>query len=824
MGDSSVVEIPQKAQVVIIGGGIIGCSIAFHLTLRGLTDVILVERKQLTSGTTWHAAGLVGQLRATHNLTRLAQYTTELYASLESTTGQATGFRQIGSLALATTKERFEELKRGASMARCFGLEVDIVTPERAREMWPFMTTDDVVGAVHLPKDGQTNPIDTTQALAKAAKSRGARIFENLKVNEIIVEDGRAVCVRTAQGDIRADIVVNAAGMWAHGLGAAAGTTVPLHAAEHFYIVTEPVPGLPKHLPVLRDADSCAYFKEDAGKLLVGWFEPVAKPWGTKEIPESFSFDTLPDDLEHIEPLLEQAIRRVPALGSTGIQLFFNGPESFTPDDRYLLGETPEVRNLFVAAGFNSIGIQSAGGAGKVLADWIIDGHPPMDLWDVDIRRMMPFQRNRLYLHDRTVEALGLLYAMHWPFRQPETARGVRRSTLHDRLSVNGACFGEVAGWERPNWYAPTGTPAKYEYSYGRQNWFNYSADEHRAVRSSVGLFDQSSFGKYIVEGPDAEVVLNRISANNVAVPVGRIVYTQWLNERGGIEADLTVTRETENRYLIVTAAATQTRDLSWLQRNIPSDARAIAVDVTSGYAVLGVMGPQSRNLLSRLTNADLSNAAFPFATSQIIDLGYARVRASRITYVGELGWELYIPTEFVADIFDRIEAEGRSFEMRLAGYHALDSLRMEKAYRHWGHDITDEDTPLEAGLGFAVSWEKSAEFIGRAALQKQKSRGVTRRLASFALSDPNKLLYHNEPIWRDGVLVGRITSAAYGHTIGKSIGMGYVQSGGEIVDPAFVRSGRYEIEVAGERVPAEITLQPFYDPSGRRVKDLDSN
>lgn len=817
-----MVEIPQKAQVVIIGGGIIGCSIAFHLTLRGLTDVILLERKQLTSGTTWHAAGLVGQLRATHNLTRLAQYTTELYASLESTTGQATGFRQIGSLALATTKERFEELKRGASMARCFGLEVDIVTPERAQEMWPFMTTDDVVGAVHLPKDGQTNPIDTTQALAKAAKSRGARIFENLKVSEIIIEDSRAVGVRTAQGDIHANIVVNAAGMWAHGLGAAAGTTVPLHAAEHFYIVTEPVAGLPRHLPVLRDADSCAYFKEDAGKLLVGWFEPVAKPWGTNEIPESFSFDTLPDDLEHIEPLLEQAIRRVPALGSTGIQLFFNGPESFTPDDRYLLGETPEVRNLFVAAGFNSIGIQSAGGAGKVLADWIIDGHPPMDLWDVDIRRMMPFQRNRLYLHDRTVEALGLLYAMHWPFRQPETARGVRRSALHDRLAANGACFGEVAGWERPNWYAPKGTPTKYEYSYGKQNWFERSADEHRAVRTSVGLFDQSSFGKYIVEGPDAEMVLNRISANNVAVPVGRIVYTQWLNERGGIEADLTVTRETENRYLIVTAAATQTRDLSWLQRNIPSDARAIAVDVTSGYAVLGVMGPQSRNLLSRLTNADLSNAAFPFATSQIIDLGYARVRASRITYVGELGWELYIPTEFAADIFDRIKAESRSFEMRLAGYHALDSLRMEKAYRHWGHDITDEDTPLEAGLGFAVSWEKSAEFIGRAALQKQKSRGVTRRLASFALSDPNKLLYHNEPIWRDGVLVGRVASAAYGHTIGKSIGMGYVQSGGEIVDPAFVGSGRYEIEVAGERVPAEITLQPFYDPSSRRVKDLD--
>ena len=625
-------DLPNRASVVIVGGGIVGCSLAYHLTLRGCTDVVLLERKQLTCGTTWHAAGLVGQLRATYNLTRLAQYTTNLYASLEQETGQATGFRQTGSIAVATNLARFEELKRGASMAKCFGLEVQTLAPAEIASLWPGVRIDDLVGGVYLPKDGRTNPIDTTQALAKGAKSRGARIFENCAAQEIIIENGTAVGVRTEFGEIRADMVVNCAGMWAHELGAKAGTTVPLHAAEHFYIVTEHMEGLHSNMPVLRDPDGCAYFKEDAGKLLVGWFEPVAKPWGMKGIPQSFCFDSLPDDLEHIEPLLTAAMHRTPALEKTGINLFFNGPESFTPDDRYLLGETPEVRNLFVAAGFNSIGIQSAGGAGKVLADWMLDGHPPMDLWDVDIRRAMPFQRNRSYLRDRTVETLGLLYAMHWPFRQPETARGVRRSILHDRLAAHGACFGEVAGWERPNWYAPPGVKPEYEYSYGRQNWFDYSAAEHNAVRNAVGLFDQSSFAKFVVQGPDAEKVLNHICANNMAVPVGKVVYTQWLNERGGIEADLTVTREAPDRFLVVTAAATQTRDFAWLQRQIPADARAMATDLGASMAVLGLMGPRSRELLQRVSDADFSNEAFPFGTSQVIDLGYARVRASRIT------------------------------------------------------------------------------------------------------------------------------------------------------------------------------------------------
>ncbi len=814
-------DLPGRAQVVIVGGGIVGCSVAYHLALRGCTDVVLLERKTLTSGTTWHAAGLVGQLRATHNLTRLAQYTTELYATLERETGQATGFHQIGSVAVATNDQRFEELKRGASMARCFGLEVDILSPERARELWPLLNIDGVVGAVHLPKDGQTNPIDTTQALAKGARSRGTRIFEHTEVADIVVENGRAVGVRTARGDIRADVVVNCAGMWAREFGAKAGASVPLHAAEHFYIVTEPVPDLPRHLPVLRDADNCTYFKEDAGKLLVGWFEPVAKPWGMAGIPNSFCFDTLPPDFDHIEPLLDGAIRRVPVLGKVGIQLFFNGPESFTPDVRYLLGETPEVRNLFVAAGFNSIGIQSAGGAGKVLADWIVDGHPPVDLWDVDIRRMMPFQRNRRYLEARTAEALGLLYAMHWPFRQPETARGVRRSVLHDRVQARGACFGEAAGWERPNWYAPPGVVPDYAYSYGRQNWFDHSAAEHKAVREAVGLFDQSSFAKYVLEGADAAAVLNRICANDVDVPVGRIVYTQWLNERAGIEADLTVTREAEDRFLVVTAAAAQTRDLAWLKRHIPEDARTVALDVTSGQAVLGVMGPRSRDLLASLTDADLSNAAFPFGTSQVIDLGLARVRASRITYVGELGWELYIPTEFAQGLYDAVLAGGDAVALKLAGYHAMNSLRMEKGYRHWGHDITDEDTPLEAGLGFAVAWSKPGGFIGRDALLRQKERGIARRLAQFALQDPEPLLYGNEPIWRDGALVGRVSSGMFGHTIGRAIGLGYVENGGATIGTDFVTSGRFEIEVAGCRVPATASLKPLYDPANSRVKDV---
>ncbi|MDH5747700.1 MAG: FAD-dependent oxidoreductase, partial [Rhodospirillales bacterium] len=624
--------------------------------------------------------------------------------------------------------------------------------------------------------------------------------------------------VATEQGEIAAETVVNCAGMWAREVGRMCGVNVPLHAAEHFYIVTEPMDGATPGLPVLRDYEGHAYYKEDAGKLLLGAFEPIAKPWGMDGIPDDFEFGQLPDDFDHFEPILEKALHRVPALRDAGIQLFFNGPESFTPDDRYLLGEAPELKNFFVAAGFNSIGIQSGGGAGRVLAGWIKDGRPPEDLWDVDIRRMLPFQGNRSYLHDRTVEGLGLLYAMHWPFHQVKSARPARLSPLHDRLKDKGACFGELVGWERANWFAPAGVKAEYEYTYKRQNWFEYSAAEHKAVREGVGIFDQTSFAKYLLQGRDAEKILNRVSANDIAVAPGRIVYTQWLNEDGGIEADLTVTRLAEERFLIVTSGTSQNKDFNWLQRHIPNDAHAALTDVTSGYGVLGVMGPRARALLQGLTPDDLSNTAFPFATSREIDLGYARVRASRITYVGELGWELYIPSEFLVPVYDVLIAGGEEFGLKHAGYHALNSLRIEKAYRHWGHDITDKDTVLEAGLGFAVAWDKPGGFIGREAMAAQKKTGLKRRLVQFALQDPEPLLYHNEPIWRDGAIAGYITSAMYGHTLGRAIGLGYIANE-DGVDAAYVNSGSYEIEIACERFPAEASLRPMYDPKSERVK-----
>ena len=809
---------PTQAQVVIVGGGIIGCSLAYHLTKLGWKDVVVLERKTLTCGTTWHAAGLVAQLRATHNMTLLARYTAELYQQLEQETGQATGFRQAGSLTIASTAERFSELKRSASMGRCFDVDVNVLTPQQAGEMWPLINIDDVVGAIHIPRDGMCNPIDTTQALAKGARMGGASIFENTKVTAIYQQGGRASGVGTDKGDITAEYVVNCAGMWARDVGMMCGVNVPLHAAEHFYIVTEPMEGITNDLPVMRDLNGHAYYKPDAGKLLLGAFEPTAKPWGMDGIPEDFSFDTLPEDWDHFEPVLEKAMHRLPELGNVGIQLFFCGPESFTPDDRYLLGEAPELKNFFVAAGFNSVGIQSAGGAGKVLASWIVEGTAPMDLWDVDIRRMAPFQGNTKYLHDRTVEALGLLYDMHWPFRQFESARGIKRSPLHDRLLARGACFGENTGWERPNWYAPDGVEPRYDYSFGRQNWFEYNAAEHRAVREQVVLFDQTSFAKFLVQGRDAEKVMNRICANNVSVPSDRIVYTQWLNERGGIEADLTVARLGEHEFLVVTAFATEYRDFNWLRKNIRGDEHAIATNVTSGYAVISIMGPNSRDLLAGLTSADLSNTAFPFGTSRQIELGYGLVRAARITFVGELGWELYIPTEFAVAIYDLIVERGEAFGLKHAGYHTLNSCRMEKSYRHWGHDITDEDSPLEAGLGFAVAFDKPGGFIGRDALLKKKEAGLARRLVSFALEDPEPLMYHEEPIFRDGLKVGSTTSAMFGHTIGSSIALGYIEHEGG-VSKEYIESGQFEIEVAAERLPARASLRCFYDPRHQRVK-----
>ena len=808
-------EFPRRAGVIVIGGGVIGCSVAYHLARDGVADVVLLERRQLTSGTTWHAAGLVGQLRTSINMTELARYTSELYLRLEAETGQATGYRRCGSYSLATNEERFEELRRSASMAKVFGLEVEVVTPSAIKTRVPLLHTEDVLGGIHIPTDGYANAVDITNALAKGAAAAGARIFQNVAVTAIGASHGSVTGVSTERGDIRADSVVLCAGMWTRELAATVGVNVPLHACEHYYALFESVEGLDPSFPVVRDYDACAYYKYDAGKLMLGAFEPHARPWATEGIPEDFCFDEIDGSLEHFEPILEQALLRVPALESAGLDTFFCGPESFTPDVRYHIGQAPELDNCFVAAGLNSIGLQSAGGIGRVISEWIRLGHPPKDLWEVDVRRNQPFQRNRKYLRERVSESLGLLYATHYPYRQYDTARGVRKSPLYDRLQAIGACHGELAGWERANWYAPDPGLARYEYSYGRQNWFEHSAAEHRAVREQAGLFDQSSFAKFRLQGRDAARVLNPICANQVDVRPGRIVYTQWLNDRGGIEADLTVTRLAEDCFLIVTAAATEVRDFDWLRRNIPAEAHCVLTNVTSAMGVISIMGPNARALLQSLTPDDLSHAAFPFAHSREIELGYARVRASRITYVGELGWELYIPTEFVAGIYDTIVAAGAPFGLTHAGYHALDSLRIEKAYRHWGHDITDEDTPLQAGLGFAVKFDKPGGFIGREALLREKAAGPARRLLQFRLLDPGPLLYHNEPIWRDEDLVGHVTSGAYGHTLGGAIGLGYVDTA-KAPDPA---QGGFSIEVAGERIPAEVSSIPMYDPNNKRIR-----
>ena len=815
-------DIPNHADVVIIGGGIAGCSIAYHLTKIGITDVVLLERKQLTCGTTWHAAGLVGQLRASRNMTELAKYTAELFYNLEAETGQATGMKQRGSIAVALNEQRLEELKRGASMASNFGLEVQVVQPGELAERWPGLNVDDVVGGVYLPADGQTNPIDTTLALAKGAKMRGAKIFEGITATQIIKENDRAVGVETDHGTIKANTVVLTSGMWSRDLAAQVGANVPLHAAEHFYIVTEPMDCLDPNLPVMRVPDECAYYKEDAGKLMLGCFEPVAKPWGMDGIPEDFCFDSLQEDFDHFMPIMEMGLNRFPALAEAGIQLFFNGPESFTPDDRYMLGETPEVKDLFVATGFNSIGIQSSGGVGKVMADWIRDRKPPMDLADVDIRRMTPFQTNKNYLHDRTVEGLGLLYAMHWPFYQYQTARDARRTPFHERIKAENAFMGETAGWERPMFFAPSGTKPSIEYSYGRQNWFDYTGDEARACRDSVALFDQSSFHKFLMKGKDSCKVLNNLCANNVDVELGKLVYTQFLNDHGGIEADLTVTRLGEDEFMIVTAGAAQTRDFSWIERHIPDGANAVLVDITSGLPMLGIMGPNSRALIQKLSGADLSNDAFSFGTSQEIEIGYAKLRASRITYVGELGWELYIPAEFSTHVYDKIMEVAPEFDLKHGGYFALNACRTEKGYRHWGHDIADEDTPLEAGLGFAVAYDKPGGFIGRDALLKQKESGLPkRRLVQICLEDDSAnapLMYHEEPIYRDGVHVGSTTSGMWGHRINKSLGMGYVACDGG-VNKDFLDSGNFEVEIAWKRHKAKVQFAPFYDPKSEKVK-----
>ncbi|MBL4872689.1 MAG: GcvT family protein [Rhodobacteraceae bacterium] len=811
--------LPSHARAIVIGGGVAGASVAYHLAKLGWKDVILLERKQLTSGTTWHAAGLIGQLRASSNMTRLAKYTQELYFDLEAETGVATGIKRNGSITVALTEERREELYRGASMARAFGVEVEEISPEEAKNRYPHLNIDDVVGAVYLPKDGQGDPANITQAMAKGARQMGAQIFENVKVTNIKTENGRITGV-TAEQDgetthITCDHVINCAGMWAQKIGDMVGAAIPLHACEHFYIVTEGIKDLGK-LPVLRVPDECAYYKEDAGKILLGAFEPVAKPWGMDGISEDFEFDQLPEDFDHFEPILEKAIDRMPLLAEAGIHTFFNGPESFTPDDRYYLGETPEVQNFWVCCGFNSVGIQSAGGAGMALAQWMEDGTPPFDLWDVDIRRVQPFQNNRAYLKERVSESLGLLYADHFPYRQPVTSRGIRRSPIHEHLKKRGAVFGESSGWERANWFADEGQKAEYEYTWKRQNWFENSKREHMAVRKGVGLFDMTSFGKIRVEGRDACVYLQRLCANQMDVESGKIVYTQMLNARGGIESDLTVTRLSETAYLLVVPGGTLQRDLAWLRRHL-TDEFVVITDVTAAEAVFAIMGPKSRELLQKVSPNDFSNENHPFGTMRNIEIGMGMARAHRVTYVGELGWEIYVSTDQAAHVFEAIEKAGEDVGLKLCGLHVLDSCRIEKAYRHFGHDITDEDHVIEAGLGFAVKTDKS-DFIGRDAVLEKRKNGLEKRFLQFQLNDPEPLLYHNEPILRDGVIVGHLSSGNYGHYLGAAIGLGYVPCKGESAEQ--VLASNYEIEIAGERFSAKASLRPLYDPKSSRVKE----
>jgi len=811
--------LPTKARVVIIGGGVIGCSVAYHLTKLGWKDVVLLERKQLTSGTTWHAAGLIGQLRASSNMTKLARYSAELYLGLEEETGIATGVRQVGSISVALTEERKEELYRSAAMARAFGVPVEEISPAEVKERYEHINLEGVKAGVWLPTDGQGDPANIALAMAKGARQRGGLVKERVKVTGI-AKDGRRVTgvdwkdENGETGHIAADMVVNCAGMWGHEVGSMAGVNVPLHACEHFYIVTEAIPGLTQ-MPVLRVPDECAYYKEDAGKFLLGAFEPNAKPWGMNGIPDSFEFDQLPEDFDHFEPILENACNRLPMLAEAGIHTFFNGPESFTPDDAYHLGLAPEMDNFWVAAGFNSIGIQSAGGAGMALSQWMDTGEKPFDLGDVDVSRMQPFQGNKHYLFERSKETLGLLYADHYPYRQKDTARGVRRTPFHQHLLDHGAVMGEIAGWERANWFANEGQEREYRYSWKRQNWFENSAAEHKAVRENLGMYDMSSFGKIRVEGRDAEAFLNYVGGGDYSVPVGKIVYTQFLNSRGGIESDVTVTRLSETAYLVVTPAATRLADQTWMMRHI-GDFNVVITDVTAGEGVLAVMGPNARALLQKVSPADFSNEVNPFGTAQEIELGMGIARVHRVTYVGELGWEIYVSSDMAGHAFETLYAAGQDMGMKLCGMHMMDSCRIEKGFRHFGHDITCEDHVLEAGLGFAVKTAKP-DFIGRDAVLAKKEAGLENRLLQFKLQDAEPLLYHNEPIIRDGEIVGYLSSGNYGHTLGAAIGMGYVPCKGE--SAADVLASNYEIDVMGTRVKADVSLKPMYDPKAERTK-----
>lgn len=809
--------LPPRAQVVVVGGGIVGCSVAYHLTKRGVTDVVLLEQNTLTSGTTWHAAGLVTQARPTWGTREIVKRSLEIFRTLEHETGLSTGYMQTGTLHLALSEARRQELLRQASTSRGSSIRVEMLGPDETVKLFPLLSPDGLVGSLYYPDEGRATATDVTMSLARGARRGGARLVEGVAVTDIVTEGGRAVGVRTSSGDVEADYVVNCTGMWGRETGAMAGVRHPLQALAHFYVVTDKIDGLPERMPTLKSGDDSSYAKDDAGSLMVGFFEPGSYPWGSRGIPVNKGFVQLPEDWDHIGPFYERMTERIPALADAGVRLFFSGPESFTPDGLYHLGEVPQVRNYLVAAGFNSVGMLSGPGAGAVLADWLVDGHPSFDLSEVDPRRVMPHETNRRFLEQRVVETLDLAYSVHWPFEQRQSARPLRRSTLHSSTAEAGAVFGELLGWERPNWYALSGDDRRERLTWGRPSWFTRSAEEHEAVRSGVGMFDLSSYGKFLVQGLDATVALQQICAADIDVQEGRIVYTQWLNDRGGIEADLTVTRCGDDEYLVLTSPASTYRDLDWLRRTLPGT--ATVADVSGTMAMIAVMGPESRGFLQPLTDADLSHDAFPFGTSREIDLGLGFVRATRITYMGELGWELLVPYDIAVHVWDTLRGAGTSAGLRMAGYHALDSLRLEKGYRSWGHDISAGDTPLEAGLGFAVAWDKPSGFRGRGALLQQKQAGVRRRLVQLALEDPSPRLLHDEPIYRDNVLVGRVASAAYGHTLGRSVALGYVDAPEPGLPRSWYETGRYEIELASERYVARASLQPMYDPKSERPK-----
>ena len=813
-------ELPTTAKAVVIGGGIVGCSTAYHLGKLGWTDTVLLERKKLTSGTTFHAAGLVGQLRTSANITQLLGYSVDLYRRLEQETGLQTGWKMNGGLRLACTAERWTEVKRQATTAHSFGLEMHLLTPQEAQDLWPLMTIDDLVGAAFLPTDGQANPSDITQSLARGARMAGVRIFEDTPVTRIIVEEGRIRGVETPQGRIDCEKVVICAGQWTRTLAATVGVNVPLVSVEHQYMVTERIAGVTPNLPTLRDPDRLTYWKEEVGGLVWGGYEPNPVPWAVKGIPEGFHFELLTSDFDHFGQFMDLAIGRVPALETAGIKQLINGPESFTPDGNFILGEAPEQRNLFIGAGFNAFGIASGGGAGMALAEWVAKGAAPFDLWPVDIRRFGKVHQSTDWVRERTLEAYGKHYTIAWPSEEHRSARPTRRSPLYAHLKAAGACFGEKLGWERPNWFADlaAGEVAQDRYSYQRPGWWDAVRREHQAARKAAVLIDQTSFAKFTLKGPDAASALNWIAAGNVDRAVGSLTYTQMLNDKGGIEADVTVARVARDEFYIVTGTGFATHDFDWISRNIPAGARAELVDVTSGSAVLSLMGPEARDILARVCPDDLTNAGFPFGTARRISVASCPVLALRVTYVGELGWELHMPTDVAVTVYEALMAAGAGLGLVNAGYRAIETLRLEKGYRAWGSDIGPDHTPVEAGLAWACKMKSGVPFLGRDAVAAQLEGGVKKRLAGFTVDSPDVILLGRETIYRDGVRAGWLSSGGFGHTLGKPIGYGYVREAGGVAED-WMKAGRYELEVASERVPCKIHVTALYDPLNARIK-----